>query len=511
MTRLVSRFLHRSVAALALLLCLAGVLGRQAATERTVRVTLLQLNDVYQAMAVDKGARGGLARVATLRKRIMADSPNTLFLLAGDTLSPSVGSQVFKGRQMIAAWNAAGLDFAALGNHEFDFGPSVLRERINQSRFVWLAANVIDKTTGKEFGGMPPFVIRELDGVRVGIFGLLLPLNASNSRAGPEVEFRDPVQTAAQLVPQMRAQGARIVIALTHLSMSQDKELAQAAPIDIIIGGHDHTLLQSLSGRTPIFKMGSDARSLGRFDLNIAAEDGTLQSIDWEVIPVTRDIPEESGVAGVIAEYEKQLSAEMDKPVGETTVELDARSASNYSRETNLGSFIADVYRGTAAADVALVNGGSIRTDTTYGPGKLSRRDIFSILPFLNPVVKLEVSGAVLQAALENGVSRAREDRDDGRFPQVSGLRYSFDTRRPAGSRLVSVSVNGQPLDDRLRYTLAISAYMLGGGDGYSMLREGRILVKPEEAQMDADAVVNEITSSSPIAPRTDGRIQRVD
>src|SRR6266498_3993173 len=117
----------------------------QAQRECPVRVTLLQVNDVYQFAPVDGGARGGLARVLTLRKQIMNESPHTLFLLAGDTLSPSIESNTYKGKQMIEAWDASGLDYATFGNHEFDFGPAVLLERMRESHFKWLAANVIDK------------------------------------------------------------------------------------------------------------------------------------------------------------------------------------------------------------------------------------------------------------------------------------------------------------------------------------------------------------------------------
>src|ERR1041384_5174929 len=127
----------------------------QTTAERTVRVTLLQLNDVYQISPVDKGTRGGLARVATLRKKVMEESPNTLFLLAGDTIAPSVASNIFKGQQMIAVWNMIGLDLAVFGNHEFDFGPDILRDRVKESRFTWLATNVIDKKTRKPFADTP--------------------------------------------------------------------------------------------------------------------------------------------------------------------------------------------------------------------------------------------------------------------------------------------------------------------------------------------------------------------
>src|SRR5437867_9531461 len=175
----------------------------QAQRECPVRVTLLQVNDVYQFAPVDVGTRGGLARVLTLQRAIMRESPHTLFLLAGDTISPSIESNTYKGKQMIEAWNASGLDYATFGNHEFDFGPDVLRERMRESGFKWLAANVIDKMTGKLFAGTPEFVVREFEGVKVGIFGLVLQETLQTSRPGPGIDILDPCATAARIVPRI--------------------------------------------------------------------------------------------------------------------------------------------------------------------------------------------------------------------------------------------------------------------------------------------------------------------
>jgi 5'-nucleotidase len=212
--------------ALALTLALPALAQTAANTERTVRITLLQLNDVYQISAVDKGTRGGLARVATLRKQVMTESPNTLFLLAGDTIAPSVASNIFKGQQMIAVWNKIGLDLAVLGNHEFDFGPEILRDRIKESRFTWLATNVIDKKTKRPFADTPPYVIREIDGVKLGFFGLLTTDTAQFSSVGPDVTFLDPCETAKKTVAEMKTKGAQVVIAITHLAMREDKQVA---------------------------------------------------------------------------------------------------------------------------------------------------------------------------------------------------------------------------------------------------------------------------------------------
>lgn len=504
---------RRTRGALALLLISIALAGAQQPQreERLVRVTLLQVNDVYQFTPVDRGARGGLGRMLTLRKQIMRKSPNTLLLLAGDTISPSVESNTYKGKQMIDAWNAIGLDYAVFGNHEFDFGPEVLRERIRESNFKWLNANGIDKKTGKPFGDVPPYIIREFEGVKLGIVGLVLPDTKFTSRPGPDVEFRDVCETARAVVPEMRAKGAQTVVALTHLTMREDKELARCADIDLIVGGHEHTLLESLSVRTPIFKMTSDAREMGRIQLNLTASTGQLESIDWEVIPLTSDIAEDQQFASAMSKY-NALLAELSERIGSTSVKLDAEGEDSRTRETNVGDFIADAFRKATGADVALLNGGSIRADASFSPGDLTKRDVLSILPFANPVVKIEVTGATLRAALEHGVSRSAEDTEPGRFPQVSGLRFTFDARRPAGSRVLEVTVNGQPLDEKKTYTLATTSFLaVDGGDDYKMLTGQRFLIKPEQGPKAPDVFRNAITAVKSIAPQTDGRLKRVD
>ena len=503
-------FARRAVLALALLVSFLLTSASPQKTECNVRVTLLQVNDVYQ-FTPDADGRGGLARVSTLKKSVQVENPNTLFLLAGDTISPSVESITYKGAQMIEAWNAIGLDYATFGNHEFDFGPDVLSDRIRESKFGWVAANVIDNKTGKTFADVPPFVIREFAGVKIGIFGLVLPDTKVTSRPGPNVEFHNPCDVAKQMVSEIHDRGAKVVIALTHLSMREDKEVARCADVDLIIGGHEHTLLESSAGRAPIFKMTADARELGRFDLNINKSTGELDSIDWKVIPVTKDTPEAPQFTSIYKKYES-LIAQLAQPVGRSSVALEARSKENRTRETNVGNFITDAFRKSLDADVALMNGGSVRADELMAPGQLTVRDVLSILPFKNKLVKIEVTGATLRAALEHGVSRAAEDAEPGGFPQVSGIQFSFDASRPAGERIADLTINGQPLDPAKKYTVATTTFLgLDGGDGYSMLKDATLVVPPEQAPLDSEVLQRAISSVQSIAPKVEGRIKRLD
>lgn len=497
--------------ALALFAPSAATLAQQAdkARDCAVRVTLLQVNDVYQFLPVERGREGGLARVSTLRKQIKSESPHTLLLMAGDTISPSVESITYKGRQMIDAWNQIGLDYAVFGNHEFDFGPEVLRERVAESRFRWLGANVIDKRTGKTYADTPPFLITEFDGVKVGFFGLVLPETTTTSSPGPNLEFRDFCETAKEVIPRMRAAGARAVVALTHLALAEDKQLARCAEgIDLIVGGHEHTLLQSSSAGVPIFKMTADAREMNRIDLNLDPETGRVESIDWRVIKVDEGVAEDPEFAAVTRKYAGKIR-ELAGRVGHSSVALDARSAENRTRETNVGNLVADSFRAATGADIALVNGGSVRADTVITPGVLSMRDVLSILPFNNELEVIEVTGATLVEALENGVGRTEPGAEPGRFPQVSGMRYSFDASLPAGQRVKSVTVAGRPVDPRRTYTLATTRYVAVGGDGYDVFTN--LPRRPKPKLIDSEALRRMIAAVRSVSPRVEGRIERLD
>jgi len=484
----------------------------QAASQPPIHVTLLQLNDVYQIGTVDKGEHGGLARVATLRKSIAAENPNTFFILAGDTLSPSLASKLFQGKQMIDLWNQIGLDFATLGNHEFDFGNDVLLQRLKESHFKWVIANVKDKNTGKNFDQLPSYMIKNVNGVKIGFFGLLTTDTVTSSHPGQNVVFLDPVLTAQKTVAQLKQQGVDIIVAITHLAMPEDQRVARATQhqIALIMGGHEHSLLQSVAGGTPIIKVGSDARTLGRMDLSIDPKSHQLQSIDWQLIPVDASVPEDTAAAALVKTYDSQIDQALGQTIGTTTTQLDARQHPNRSQETNVGDFVADCYRNAMQADASIINGGSIRSNTTYGPGELSRKDVLSILPFGNKLVKVAVTGQALKAALEYGVSTL-EESEAGHFPQVSGIQFIYDGTRPAGERVVSATIGGQPIQPDKTYTLALTTYLQEGGDGYAMLKGAKILSDMQEAPSDSDVVMDAIARMKTISPKVEGRIVRRD
>jgi len=476
-------------------------------------VTFLQMNDVYSPAPVD-GA-GGLARVATLKRNLVAAGRTPLLIMAGDFLSPSVASSIFKGEQMVAALNAAGLDLATLGNHEFDFGVDVLLQRMAEAKWQWVVSNVVDTNTGQPIGGAAPYLVRTFGLLRVGFIGLCLVTDEINRERLSHVRLIDPFEAAATYLPRLAAERVDVVVAITHLPFADDRALTERFPeIDLIIGGHEHYPLMALENRTLISKAGSDARFVARIDVNrrartdaagaAAAGPGPVERF-YELLPITAAIPDEPGTAAVVASFESKLGVELDAVVGTIRVPLDADTVRLRAGETNLGNLFADAMRAAAAADVAIVNSGSIRGDRVYPAGPLTRRTLLEIHPFGSVVCKVAISGRTLLEALNHGV--ARMPATAGQFPQVSGLTMRVEAAAPAADRVRDVRVGGTPLDPARTHTVAITDYQLSGGDGYVMFKGERVLVGPESGDLVVTALERFIIGRGDAAPAIEGRI----
>jgi 5'-nucleotidase len=496
------------VVALLLAACAAPVRPVAVAPAET-RITLLQVNDVYVMEPVDGGRRGGLARLATLVKRIRSQNPATLLALAGDLLSPSPVSGVLRGEHMIAAVNAVGLDLATFGNHEFDFGPSVLTQRMRESAFTWVSSNVVDRRSGQPFGGARRDLVLTLAGVRVGVLALTTPETATTSNAGPDVEFREPIAVARALSGEMRAGGAQMVVALTHQSAADDRALAAASgvDVDVVLGGHEHEPLVIEEGQTLITKAGSDARYLVQIDCWLGA-DGRLRERSWTFHEVSARLPPDPVVAGLVATYGARFARELDVVVGRTAAPLDARRHSLRTQETNIGNFIADAMRARLGSEVALMNGGGIRSDRILPPGPLTRGAVVGLVPFDNVVVVLEMTGRRLLEALEHGL--ADRDRAGGAFLQVSGLRLTFDPARRPRARIVGAQVGGAPLDPDRRYRVAVVDFVARGGGGVEAFRDAEVVLGPGSGPLLSELVVEALSAAGTIAPEVDGRIRAV-
>jgi 2',3'-cyclic-nucleotide 2'-phosphodiesterase (5'-nucleotidase family) len=494
-----------AIAALALLVMSAWP---QIARSQPTNITFLHVNDVYEI--APKGGQGGFAELMTLLRRERATADFSITTFGGDLISPSVLSSVTEGAHMIELMNLVGMELAVPGNHEFDFGPEVARQRFEESRFTWLGTNVLGKD-GKPAVGLAALHTVELGGFTIGFFGLLDPQTESLSAPGPAIAFAPVKVTALAAVKQLRAMGAEIIVALTHLDFAEDVTLARDVPgIHLILGGHDHEPIAWYERSVPLLKAGTDAHHLGAVDLKVERieEDGETRlkvAPSWRLLS-TAGVDPDPEIEAVVAGYMTELDATLDLPVGVTEVKLVSRRSAVRTEETRLGNLIADAMRDAVGAEVAIIPGGGIRGDRTYETGTtLTRKDILAELPFGNVIVMIELSGADLLAALENGVSQV-EDKA-GRFPQVSGLSFVYDLNAAKGSRVVEATVAGEPLEPGRFYKVATSEFLRGGGDGYVSLKNGKVLIDAGGAQLLATTVMDYIAAGDRMAPRIEGRI----
>jgi 2',3'-cyclic-nucleotide 2'-phosphodiesterase (5'-nucleotidase family) len=443
-------------------------------------------------------------RIAHVIKQTRAQDPEAQLLFAGDLISPSLESSIFKGAQMIEGLNAMGIDAATMGNHEFDYGVPVLEERLAQSRFPWVVSNVYLQ----DFSRLPRTaftLIKRVHGIDVGYFGLLTPETLESSRGGGDLVILDAVGAARALVPVLRQRGAKVIVGITHLNMAQDVEiLQQVQGITLIVGGHDHDPMRAVVGPSLVAKAGSDTRWLGVIRVQVTS-DGRVTGIKDERITINDQTPSDPVVGPIVKRYEDQLSKELDVVIGRTTAPLDARNTTVRAAESALGNYIADVMRKAVDADVAITNGGGIRTNALFPAGEIKRKDVVAWLPFGNIVVKVRMSGAAIRGALENGVSQV--ENLAGRFPQVSGLTYAWSHSRPAGSRITAVAIGGRPLDPAAFYTVATNDFMLAGGDGYETIKASQVIINEAGGPVMATAVANAIQQAGTISPQVENRI----
>ncbi|WP_372394844.1 5'-nucleotidase C-terminal domain-containing protein [Azospirillum sp. HJ39] len=491
-------------------LLLAVLLGASLpAWAQNGSLTFLHVNDVYEIAPV-KG-QGGFGPLMTLLRRERAAAPDAVTTVGGDFLSPSLLSGTTRGEQMIALFNAIGVDAVTFGNHEFDFGPELLKQRMAESRFPWIGSNV-HAADGSAFGTTVPSLIRTIDGITVGFIGLITPDTARLSSAGPGLSFLPVLETAASAVKDLRAKGAAVVVALTHLTIGEDRELAaKVKGIDLILGGHDHDPISFYEGSTLILKAGHDAQYLGVVKLQVETKDGgkgpatITVPTEWRFV-TTAGVAPDAEVEAVVDGYTKRLDNDLAAVIGTTTTELDSRKDVVRSREASMGNLIADAMRDALKADVAITNGGGIRADALHPAGSiLTRRDIFAELPFGNVGVLVEMSGLDLMSTLEHGVSKVEEKA--GRFPQVSGLVMTYDPKAPAGRRVTSVTVGGKPIDPQATYRVATNDYMLKGGDGYAAFPRAKVVVDASGAVLLATIVMNYVESKKTVGPTVEGRI----
>ncbi|MEG4167517.1 MULTISPECIES: bifunctional metallophosphatase/5'-nucleotidase [unclassified Microcoleus] len=430
-----------------------------------VNINLLHLNDIYE-IATPKGenARGGLARVATLRQQLLRENPRTYTLLAGDLLSPSalgtakIDGKPIAGQQMVAVMNTLGLDYATFGNHEFDLKKDQFYKRLEESQFRWFSGNVSDKKN-QPFNGVSPYIVLEVKGeqgtvVRVGLIGLTIPINSPGY-----VNYIDPIQAAKNQIMELKGK-VDILIAVTHLSIDQDIQLAKEVPeVKMILGGHEHENIQVWRGQnlTPIFKADANARTVYVHRLSYDTTTKQLK-IDSELVPIDKKFDEDPSTANVVKEWvEKAFEAfkkDGFKPEDEITTTsepLDGLESSIRNQPTNLTQLITKfMLTEVEKADLAIINSGSIRIDDVINPGQITQYDVLRMLPYKDNVVPVVMKGSLLETVLNQG----NKNKGSGGYLQTANV--SQDEQK-------KWMINGQILDKNHKYTVAINEFLMEG------------------------------------------------
>lgn len=462
------------------------------------RLTLIHFNDFYRIEGVEGRARGGIARLGGLIERMRRQGPALAFF-GGDLLSPSLMSREFGGAQMIEGLNAAGVDAATFGNHEFDApGEELLLARLGESRFAWVSSNV-RRADGSPFPGAPSRLVRSVGGVRVGILGLTVP-----SQRRPYVRYLPLLESARREAEALRREGAELLIALTHLPMEEDMALARRLPgLDLVLGGHDHDAQLGRAGAALILKADSDLRTAWAVETSLP--EGGRPELQARLVSLDGGVPQSPALRAMEDRWLARLADRMgpDEPVARSETALDGTDAALRFRESNLGNLAADAIREEGRCEIGLVNGGAIRVDETLPPGPVTRHQTAEIFLFRNRVVRLRVPGSVLAAALEHSAAR----RGSGGFLQVSGLRVTYDPGAPAGRRLREAQAAGAPLGAERVYTLCTLDYLARGGDGYAMWTEPEYRLAGDAGDSE-ELLLRHLRRLGRVAPREEGRIR---
>ncbi|KAF5372933.1 hypothetical protein D9758_001729 [Tetrapyrgos nigripes] len=493
----------------------------------------------------------------TWAERPDGDRDGPLVLFSGDLFSPSVESSVTRGSHMVPVMNYLKPDVSLTGNHDFDFGFPHLQRLMEDCKFPWILSNIIDNTTSKVPEGLREYVILERVGLRIGVIGLVEKEWIATVSSWPSnFEYRGMAEVTERLSKRLRdpddeKMRCDLIIALTHCRVPNDvalakqifalspsaqekKPLASIHGADLVLGGHDHMYFISKGvtswdnydiqqptmgaeddhGDILVVKSGTDFRDLSEITLELkSTPDGSVRKRVVSGIKGRRHQTQpgsqsSEGLKDILKKLLSSVSSALKAPVCVSTVGLDLRSQFIRVSESAAGNWFADIIRhayddslsvGGGGADGVLICAGTLRGDSEYGPGVITLGDILEILPFDDPLVVLELDGESIWDAIEAGLSTW--PAQEGRFPVVSGLRVSWDSRREPGSRILGVwLVNERGSDtpsgdqspeavpvERVKtgrtYKIVTRSYMAEGHDGFTALLGHKFLVDDEQGQ----------------------------
>lgn len=447
---------------------------------------------------------GGLAELHSLVTNTRQSKKYTLFLHGGDFLGGSLMSSFDKGTHMIDILNIMEPDAVALNEREFAFKEDELSMRIQESAFPFVNSNITDPLTGEGFESVEDSMCYELGDLDICVFGILDPMVVENYP--PD---RIAVNSSIELIKNrsnvLRMNGADVVILMASHAQDELVQLLKEAAVDLVFYSSSSEDVVIPVGTRLLLKQGTDKGKA--ITVKISGGINLNPKFDAEVVSLNSYAPDPN-LAKKIDYYISKLDSIMGATIGKTSTDITSKRLLVRTEETAIGNLIADALRDYYKADVALVNGGSIRGNTSYPAGTdLIRKDIQRELPFEPKSILFSASGQEILDALENGLSLVESIK--GRFLQVSGLKLTWCAGAAVGSRLHSVSINGKPIEAQRKYTVASSEYLYEGGDGYSMFMDNELIRGKKERLVMWELVRAYIEEMGEISPKVEGRIKR--
>lgn len=469
---------------------------------------------------------GGIARLKTIidDTRAKYETGNSLLLSAGDNFQGSLYYTTYKSKVVSDFFNQMGFDVVATGNHEFDDGPEEFLKFIDAAKFPIIGGNFdVTKDEGLR-GKIKGSIVLDIGGEKVGIIGATTEDTPDIASPG-DVEFHDVIQYVRGASEALDAAGVNKIILLSHIGYNEDLNVAASLPlVDVIVGGHSHSLLGSMEGAVgpyPTMVTNPDgvevpvvqANQYGKYLGDIAItwdDDGKVIKAEGEPFLIDASVTANEDFKGQLAELAGPIEEMTSQVIGSTTDKLEGAREVCRVQECSMGNLLADAILDRVAdqgATIAFQNGGGIRS--SIDAGEITVGDVLTVLPFSNTLATVQISGADVIEALENGVSDI--ENSAGRFAQVAGLKYAYTLSKPAGERISDVMVKGEgdtwvPIDEEKTYTIVTNNYVRGGGDGYGTFAEGE---NPYDFGPPLEQVVAEYLAKlgGEYTPYTDGRI----
>jgi 2',3'-cyclic-nucleotide 2'-phosphodiesterase (5'-nucleotidase family) len=438
-----------------------------------VKITIVHTNDMH-SRGVESKTELGYNRISGYVKMLKASNPNVLLLDVGDTFHGLPIANLEQGASIVKFMDAAGYSYMTTGNHDYNYGIGRLLELQKQAKnFKILAANVY--MNGKRL--FQPWAIENVGGVRVAIFGLATPETAykTDPKGIEGVVFSNPA-TEAEAVAYELAGKYDVLVCLAHIGIDGSTDiisddLAKAVPeIDVILDGHSHSSLKQemALNKTKTLITSSDANgvSMGVVDLVVGTDRKIVSKTASSVPASTPNLPSDPEVAALIKSVTKDQDPILAQVVGKTAVALEGKREIVRMSSSNLGTLIANSIVYVTGADVSMIGGGGIRD--SIPAGDITKRHIFTVLPFGNYYQTTKLKGSEFDAIIEVGVGKL--PALDGRFPHFAGMTYTLDATKPVGDRVSNIMIGGKPVDPARTYVFAAPNFDMNGGDGYVML-----------------------------------------